>query len=339
MKSTQGTQSTWDRKELLETIYLVQSGLGKKEEVEQALSLVFKDERIHTYNQTIAVSTPFVCGWEGALIADPFVRFLEKTKAKEVTLTNTGKTLVVETKKAKATFSFMDKIRMPLEEVPNPKEFSPLPEDFKEQVQGCLFSVSCDPSKPALMCVSLKGNKVTSCDNFRLTQRTMKGDVKDPFLFPADAAVKLLPLDIKGVSVGKSWIHFERNETIFSCRTHAKDYPDVSGLFKKDGVGVAFPDKAKAILERAAIFTKGDWEARVKITFAESSGFTVTSETEGIGSFVECCKADFCGKETKIIVNPLYLIDILDSECTAVAGKTTLTITGKGQTHIVCLCI
>jgi DNA polymerase III sliding clamp (beta) subunit (PCNA family) len=327
-----------ERKKLIETLAKVQPGLASKEIIEQSKSFVFKGGKVQTYNDEISVSAKTDLDIEGAVKAEELYKLLNKSQAKEVDLEATDSELQLKTKASRAGIVLESEINLPLDQISKPGKPQPLPEDFKEAVKFCLFSVSSDMTKPVLTCLYVTGLIVTSCDNFRLTAKDMKTTIKDKFLLPSAAAKELLKYEPTHYSVSDAWIHFKcEGGVVFSCRTYEKEYPDVSGLLDVKGKKIKFPKRTKGMLDRASVFatTEFSQDSQVEVTVKDGT-MMIHGKGEG-GWFKEKSKVEYKGKEVKFTVNPDFLSQMLDILDEATVGENSLKLEGEGFVHVVSL--
>jgi len=239
---------------------------------------------------------------------------LYKIKEETLTFTTTKKEILLGIgKKAKAGLAFSQKIKLPLNKIDKNQKWIPVPKRLIKALDFCTFSVSKDHSKPLLACIHVKGDKVESTDNFRISQYIL--DEKCPeFILPGDAVKHLKKLPVVKYCVGKSWVHFlTSDDAVFSCRIFNQVYPDTSRVTSISGKKMRFPEEIKEGVEKAVIFCEKEDGANnlmVDITLDKNS-LTITGKGK-VGWFKETTKARYVGERISFRINSKFLLDILE---------------------------
>lgn len=339
-----------NREAILDALTLVQPGLAGKEIIEQSQSFIFKDGRVMTYNDEIAVSCPVpqLQAINGAVKAEELIKLLNKLKVKELEVEFKENELSVKSKSAKAGITMESEISLAVDEIgiPKKKDWIDLPKNFVEGLKFCMFSASTDSTKPVLTCLRLKGKYITSCDNYRLTKFDMgkKGKVAfaEEVLLPSRAAKELIRHKAYQIAVTGSWVHFkigkvDGGDVVFSCRGLKGKYPNVKKLLDVEGFEITLPEKTKAILDRAGIFASGDFNQDTQVELTLKDGKMHIFGKGDAGWFKERTKIDYDGKEFSFVIHPEFLSDTLDLLNKVTVGEGALKLEGEKFVHVVCL--
>lgn len=327
-----------DRKELLEVLACVAPGLSKAEGVEQAQCFIFMGDKVMTYNDEITVAASYKTEFTGAVKADEFQRLLRKLKDDEVDITDEGTELLVKTKKTRAGIALEADVAAHIEsfKLPGKTEYNKLPEGFTEAIKFCSFSAANDMTKPILMCIHVAGNRATSSDGIRITQYKLGGEVEEPILIQAAAAVQLCKYKPTHCCVQGGWLYFKVAKAFFCCRTFEEEYPDVSPHLKVKGAKVTLPKGFKDLLDKANIFAAGTKDvARVSIKLAPG-----VMEVKGKGDsgwIKERAKLDYDGEEVSFMARPEFLMEAVGLLDNITVGERSLKLQAKEFIHVVAI--
>ena len=324
-----------NRKKLVTALDQVVPGLAGKEIIEQTHSFIFKDGEVLTFNDEISVRFPINIGIEGAVKASEFHKLISKLKDTEIELTQEKGEIRVKGKRTRAGISMESEISMPLDEIQPPEKWDKLPKDFGDAVSFCLFSVSTDMTKPILRCLSVKGSRIISSDDFRITKHRIKKIAKE-FLIPGSVARQLIPYKPVKYAIVEGWLHFKNEEgVIFSCRTYQEKYPNVTKFLDVEGVEVVLPKKLPAILERAGIFTKTKFEQDSCVKILIKKGKIIVKGKGDSGWMRESCNIKYKGEPVEFIINHEFFAQTLELLRKATIGDTSLKLTGDRFVHVV----
>ena len=329
-----------NREELLGILSAVQPGLAAKEIIEQSQSFLFKGGMVTTYNDEISVRHPIAFDLEGVVKADELHKLLSKVKAKELEIEATENEFRIKSSRTKAGIRLETEFSLPIDEIADPKSWKPVPEGFLEGIKITRFSASSDMTRLVLTCIRIEGSVMETCDRYRLTRFKLKGKgaqtFKKPVLVPASSLAHLLKYEPKEVGKTKGWIHFRmENGAVFSCRTVEGDYPNTEKLLKVQGAAVEFPTRIGGMIERAQIFAHGDLvqDKFIEVSIADDR---LMIKGEGDAGWVkERARIDYSGPKVSFMVNPQFLMDVLDILSSVTIGKSRLKMEGEGFVHVV----
>lgn len=330
---------------LLDAVQLVQSGVAQKEVVQQSNCFVFNNNRIYTYNDEIAISHPFEIDINGAVLADELFGLLNKTKQKELDISQTDKGLSIKGAKFKANINISSEIVLPIDEISETGTFFALPKDFTEALKFCLFSCSNDMTQPVLTCVHAFDGAMESSDNFRITVRYFEDSdyFKSPILIPSNAANTLLKFDVVEYSSNKGWLHFKTtNDTIFSCRTYENmEFPDISEFINIEGEKITLPNDLAKVLARAEVFSSDKFQFDERVTVIIKEGKLIIKAKGDAGWFEEFCRIRYKGEDKRFEVHPKFLSYIFELCKIMEVGDKNLRFEGKNHefVHVVSLLV
>lgn len=312
------------RSQLVEALGLLKPGLASKDIIDGATSFHFHDGMICSNNDMVSVAVPLKVGVTGSIKADDFLRLLEKIPNEDLTLgygpnkitiEETGEEvpseIIVRAGKIKAGLRIKPEVLHP----PQPEsEFLPLPNGFLEAVHFTMFSCSRNMTIPHLTCVHIQGKKISSADNWRVTQFLLEDPSPLDLLLPADQAQHLSRYNLTHIALDPpSWVHFKNEETglIVSIRLKAGQFIDVDKFFDVKGQTVVFPPGIKDTLERIRIMTEGLSELDLKIFLHLNENSLLCRGEKSLGWVEETLEIDYDGPEVKMHINPIFLQDIL----------------------------
>lgn len=330
-----------NREELLTTLNAVSPGLANKEIIEQSTCFVFKKNRVFTFNDEIAVSSPTPLDIVASVPATQFHSLISKMKKEEIELEIKSNELRIKESKAKAGIKIESEISIPIEEIGQPDEWEHLPKEFIDAVSLCLPSCSTDMSKPILTNIFLTENGIWSSDVDTMSYYQM--DFSDSLFIPSRSLNHIKKYQPTHYSITNGWIHFKcENEVIFSCRTYESEKSDIQ-LFESlqkhinvEGTEVKFPN-CKEVLEQAGIFSLTQFEQdNFIIVSIEDNLITIRGEGE-YGWFEKPLRMRYKNKPVQFQVQPMILIRILNHSNRIIIGKNSMKFESGNFHHMIYL--
>lgn len=337
------------RKALLDALGFVKPGIASGSIIEQSDLVLMDDDRIISYNDEIAVSHPYEIGHTGGVYANELYKLLQKLPADEIEIGEAEEDgqnqLVIRCENGEYDFFIVPDVTVPELGIDDIAEaWVELPSDFCQGISLCLSSAATDVAKGILTCVHAEGQALMSCDNFRATRYELREALPGAVILniPRQAAKDLSAYNPKEVAWNDemNWIHFRNDEnTVFSCRIMAGEYPDVAGLFENvEGKKISLPKELKASLGRAEILAGEDEKSRAKVVHIEiADGQIICSGQGRSGRSVEKIVTTYKGEVPKFAVNPLLLAQILDVAQEAILTGRSLLFRGERFAHVVAL--
>ncbi len=303
-----------NREELLSCLTNIKPGLATKEIIDQSTSFVFKNGKVYTFNNEIAVSHPISKQLTGAVKANELYTLLTRYNEEELKIETTDKEFSVKGKNSEAGIALTTEITIPIDEIGVPTKWKPLPENFIEAVDFCHFSASRDLIQPEFTYLHIKDNHIEACDRLRFTIYKLSHDIdsKPPILLPANCAKILVDYNPIEYAVTDNWIHFMSSEkTVFSCRTGTGEYPDLSIFTNTKGKKIEFPDNFKQSLGTAEVFASSALRGRELVKIRVLKYKTIVESMNEVGWFKEIIKTNYDGIESSFETDPAFMIKML----------------------------
>ena len=321
-----------NRQILVNALDQLKPGLSNKDIIESGMAFNFHKDQIVTFNDLISVSIPLDTGIEGAVRAEELHKLLDRIVSDDIELTQTESELRLKAGKIKAGLSLKDQILPPL--YPE-ADWLEVPKQFMEAINFCQFSTSKEMTRPHLTCIHFQGTKVSSSDNWRITQFIMDSPIPYDFLLPADAAAFLTKYNITHMSLDPAWIHFAHDESglIFSVRRKLADFINVDSFFEIQGNIVKLPDLTKT-LERTKIMVEGDSDRDLEIKIILADNALVCRGEKGIGWVEEKIDIEYEEEPVTMLVNPIFLTDILSRSQEIMIGQDACLFWGPNFRHV-----
>lgn len=226
-------------------------------------SFIFKDGMIHSYNDNISVSVPFVVPeeeiqLEGAVKAKEFYAIVSKLPSDDIKIAINDGVWNMKSGAANVELNMLESgILEHIQGISTTIDWKPLPVRFLEALQQC--KIGCNRS--AMSGIYASGNFMVSTDEMTINQYAMDKEV-DPFWIADPAAGELMKLaKLAEYALSTSWAQFKTAEgTMFSCKRLQHDkfpFDKIQTLIanhaQQDGdVSTALPDKLLGAVERAA---------------------------------------------------------------------------------------
>lgn len=327
------------RKSILDALRAVQPGVASKESIQQSASFVFDDGRVFSYNDEISVSVPLVTGLTGSVPAKEFQAFISKLKVEDIDIKSEGNELLIVAGKSQAGICMEDEIKLPLEELGMPEDWTELPKEFSNAVQACLFSTGKDQTKFMLTHVHVNGDCVESSDGYRATRYYMAEGSESCFpenlLIPLNAAKNIVSYGVNEYSITNGWLHFRNaDDIVFSCRWPDGDtYPNIDHLIDAQGTPIQLPAGLLEVMDRAVVLADGE---RLTL-FMEGNGSLIMSTEKDTGWFEEETDIDYKGNPLEFDMYPDFLSKILKIKATTTVNDKLMKFETNEFIHVVAL--
>ncbi len=331
---------TKDLKRILE---LVKPGLASKEILEQATSIIFRNGKVWTFNDEVAVTAPLDLDITGAIPAEPLYKLLSKLPADgDLDISTKDNELTIKCGRSKTGIRLEPEIRLPIdEELEEPKQWSKLPEGFLEAVKTVLFTASRSGHLPILTCININDDFVQTCDEYRMTRC-------GGFLFKMEGNMNVVARHLEKLAsynpvqngISGAWWHFRnKDKVVYMVRIVAGEYPNLDQFLQvDDGVEIEFPVELQNSLEWAGIMAdvavKFEQEVEVQLT----KGY-LTVRGEGPDGWAEdSLRMKYTGEPVNFKAHPLFLKEMARRSNKVTVSPTSLKVEGdKGFVHIIAL--
>ena len=329
-----------NKAKLIQAFDAVIPGLATRDVLTQARSFIFYGGRLFTYNDKVAVSVDMPEGWEfeGAVKASELHRVIKKMDAEEVEVTVEEGTLVISCGRTRVEAKTEADYQRYHEQMGLPGKWLAIPPPVIGALRRGVTCASKSFARPILMFIHVKGDRVSSTDNFRLLVSTLKGVKMPEFLVPAAIISDITTFKCTHIGRSEGWIHFKNEqEAVYSARTMTGDYPDLGALMNIEGDHLEFPagltvalDRAMEALDPKAIHPAVEIAVKNNVMQLVGSGpFTTVRER---------FKVVFDGS-TSFVINPSLLQDAIKLAASCTVGERMIAIGDEklGFQHVIAL--
>lgn len=324
-----------NREEFLKQLESVLPGLSTKDIIEQSSCFIFKDGRVHTYNDEIACSQKSALKIEGAIPATPLISILRKLSEDELEITtgenDTGATLLIKGKRRHAGINMEQDILLPVEAVDKPKKWKNLPANFADAVSIVCPCAGTNETQFILTCVNITSKWIEASDMYHGARYKIKTDVDKPLLIRRDSLKSIISLGMVKFSETKHWIHFKNSDgLILSCRHWMDDYvsDDLTEILKSKGRPLALPKGLRDAVEKAQIFSAENPENSNVIVNLKSGKFKITGQGAS-GWFTEVKKSKYNGPSLQFTIPPKLLVELVQNYNQCEVSENLLKVSGE----------
>ena len=305
-------------KDILSVLSKVKPGLAKIGLVEQFMHFLFTGEDVITYSDKISVSHPFQSDVVCSVRAVELYKIILGISEPEFDMTLEGDKLRIKAKgtRASITISFdqqsIDLVKsFELKKV----DWSPLPDNFNKGILLCTFSASRDVSQSFLHCILVKGDKLVSSDNLRVSRFILNGRIKGKYLLPLSSAIELGKFNVIEYNVAHSWVHFrDADGVMFTSRIVLGEYPNVDSFFDvvDTGVEMIIPAQLKDILDTMTVMTGDQSVLDKNVSLSVIKGKMICRGESKIGWLEKEIEIAYTGEEFSFDVNPFFFFQVLE---------------------------
>ena len=337
-----------DKNELQSVLKIVKPGLGDGKSVEQSTSFAFIKDRVVTYNDQIAITHP-ITGMQitGAVQAEQLYKLLDKIKTEEIDIVIKNDQLRIKGPGLSAGITLQKEIKLPIDTIEkiiladNEKGWALLPDAFCSMLNFAHPVCATDMSRVVLTCMYIYSKGIIASDSFRILHQSFTYDADfSPFLLPAEAARKVIPLNPVKIKFSDGWVHFKTEQnTIISCRLMIGEFPANKALqFLSDiseGVKITLPKNISEMVDTARIFSIAnfDYNERVDIMLEEGV-LTVYSKSE-IGWAKKKKKIKYKGKCLSFGITPILFDHIFKQTQTFLFADNRVKFSGDNWEYLV----
>jgi DNA polymerase III sliding clamp (beta) subunit (PCNA family) len=336
-----------NKMEFLNALEAVKSGLAKKDIVEQATHFIFTGESILTYNDRICVVYPFETDFSCSVPSEELYKIISSTDDDTLDVSLVDKNISIKGKKIKASLAtdtgdqILERANL-LSYNKSLKKSQKLPKDFVEAITMCMFSTSKDATRPALTGVLIDGDYIASTDGFRISEYKMASGIdNDEIIVPATSIVELVKFEPLKFYIEKSWAYFiNKQNAIFCCMIIIDKFPDYSKFLKGfEKVEITLPKNTKQMIEMVSVLAVGDFDLEKEITVKIESNQLSCKGQNARGWITNTGKIEYDGEPIEFIINPLFLMKILDHTASMFLGDGKILFTDQHFKHIISLVV
>lgn len=326
------------RPEFLSRLEAVAAGVSTQNATDQSSCVAFKDGRVMTFNDEVAVQTTSYLDKKflAAVKAEPLLKILRKLPDETIDVTIQENELVVNAGSSTRRRAFgvtMEKeVTLPIHKVDVPTEWKPLHEDFAEAVTIVKEVATRDESRFLTTCIHIHPEHVEAFDNYQASRYPILTPVADAVLVRAESLRHVLSLDMTEFGETTDWLHF-RNPIglIFSCRRYLEKFKNLTPMFKTEGgIKVELPPGLAEAAERAEI-PSSERKHENEVTVELRPGNPGKMRVRGVGDlcwYQESTPIEYDGPEMDFTISPKTLGELTKRPGGCVVTKDKLVVDG-----------
>jgi len=329
----------------------VKPGLAKRDIFEQATHFIFTGQHVMTYNDRVCISYPFNSDFQCSVKAEDLYKTLNKittdaiqvsTDGSKMTLKSIGTTLSLST--VVDEDHKVSDLAMKLHNSTLEGSWKPLPDNFTEGVEMCVFSASTDLTAGALTGVLVKEEDVFTSDKHRASWFKLSRTIDDTIIMRAKDALELIKFPVSDYQVHDNWLHFRTNEgVLFSARAMVGEFRDIKWLFdeteKADfDARFKFPEDLKDTLEIALVMAEDEGiHTHVDISIRDNE--FKCGARKNRGEVERLSPIQYSGEPVEFKINPKFLLQALGKPTTMSIRLNRAFISSGDFKHIIALVI
>lgn len=281
-------------KQFINQLNVARAGLSYHEiPCSQDDCFVFKDGYIFTYDLNILCAVECNVPIEGAVCAKPFLQQLKLVDDWEISIELYDDSLVLARGLSQIRFDLEKEILLPMDHVPDPGLWNPLPKELADAVENVAPCADKDLDPFGIGCIHVTKNFIEACDNYQLCRYTIETGIEPNILIVAKDLAKIAKHKMTQFSITAKWIHFRNDEGVrMTCSCYTKDdvnfdplYPCLDSIIGDDNKFLTIPKELVQAVSRAPVFTKASErkdEVRIDI-----KGKTLKVSGEGVFGYHE----------------------------------------------------
>lgn len=329
---------TLNREALIAQLQSVEPGLAEREVLEQSSCFVFRNGRVHTFNQDIACSQTCELAIEGAVRAKPLLQLLTMLVEETLDFTFNDGHLIVTGKRKEAGIVAEKQITLPIDTVEKPGKWHKLDESFVEAIELVQHCASNEENQFMLTCIHITPDCVEACDNTQAARVKVATPVQRDILVRRDSIKHITSLGMTEISETESWVHF-RNPmglTLSCMRYIDENYVDVSSLFRDKGEKIVLPKGLISAAEKANVFAQETTDDVV--VFIELRPGKLRLRGKGAGGwYKETRQLAYEGPALAFTLAPQLLMDICKKYTDAEVTREFIRVRGGKWRYAACL--
>jgi DNA polymerase III sliding clamp (beta) subunit (PCNA family) len=323
-------------------LYNVKPGIAKRPIVEALTNFHFTGKEVVTFNDQILIRYPFETDFVGSVKADDFWKTIEGIKTDEIEITRKDNTLYIKAGKTRAGFALagegiIDDFLAVVGETEN-LPWKPITTELLNGMLLCMFSVSTDMTKGALNCVLVRGNKVISSDEVRISKYEAVDNTELDLLIPAQSILELVKFPVRHVHQGTSWAYFKTNDGVTFCaRIMGGTFPDVESFLDIEGLTLTLPRELKGLVNSISYMSEGEIELDKTIQLKIEDNKILCKAEKSLGWIEKELDFEFQHEPISTLINPYFFSQILDKATTMTISETAALFISGNFRHIISL--
>jgi hypothetical protein len=318
-----------NKEELIKILKIISMGTTKKEFVEQTDSFVFKNNRIYSYNDEVAVVSPELnfINFEGVVKSSQLLSFLNKTKGDEVNIKTIENYLRVKVGRSVLSLTKETNTILPIDEVldpyihfANPNEMAIDYERWNNVKEGFIDGLNLvsdsafkNSSQPIINCVHIRNDGIIEAtNNTIITQYKLKGEQQpyNNFIIPLTSVKKVISFKPVFIFVDESWAYFKNEEGyIMGCRIYGNEWLNTDPVFDlKEKEKIEFPEDFIEVIQRASIINEN-----IEVNFSGNSIGIVSKNNSGV--FTEIIESENNLPEMRFNIHQFIIKNFKNYDC------------------------
>ena len=334
-----------EKKQLIDTLNLVLPGIAKTTKTnytEQYDSFIFYDNKIISFNDTIAVFLPFIADFNGAVIAKEFYDLIKSLRMNKIDISMTEKDILIKTKNSKSSISLFSDITLPFDKIPDPDEYYDLPDNFLNGLEICYNTVSKDVSEELASYILVQDNHIIATDCYRIIDYKLNNNLPK-FFIPFKLSKLLKQYNPVQVSFIRGWLLFRNeNDVVIASRTisdkeefmitvNEKDIINDSqlsleALFDFNGIKFIFPNEFIKAVMSCRTLTKSCGEDELVKIYLKDNMLNIEGYSENKSKHHERFKIEDNNDKFSFMITPSILIEALKLNAEFIINENALKI-------------
>lgn len=318
---------------LLSAVESVQPGVNARDHSEQGTaSLAFRDGLVASYNEEVCCRSPTHLdpAFRAVVKNSRILQFLRKLSIEDVEINVTPHALTIQSKKngrrTKTQLALDSDLELPIDSIPIPTEWSPLPHEFCEAVVAVEPFAGNDRDHPEMSCLRLAPDCVEAHDGYRAARYRIETGLRHACLVRRESIRQAAKLGACEYAFTENWIHL-RNPSgcVTSCRLDCGEADfnskEVGEVLAAEGILLALPGDLEESLKLAGLFSGDDPEDdTVRVRVGEGK-FRVSGK--GVcGRHGETFDCELSSAEMDFRVSPKNLVQVwkVGGDCTVTSN-------------------
>ncbi|MDD3480911.1 MAG: DNA polymerase III subunit beta [Patescibacteria group bacterium] len=219
------------------------------------------------------------------------------------------------------------------------KSFQATTSDLKSAINLVSFASALDETRPVLSGVYTRLDKnklvMAATDSYRLAEKEISvngGDKKIEVIIPTRSLAELTRVigdtdENVDVYLDENQVMFETDDFEFTSRLIEGKFPDYKQIIPGGSETKAICESTEfvKVIKVAALFS-GESVGSVNLEIKSKGKISATSSSSQFGDSTAACEAEVEGKDTEIVFNSRYILDVLSN---LPSGKISLEVNGK----------
>ena len=331
------------RSTLIAQLEAVRFGVSPKNIVEQSSCIVFDGDRMFSFNDETACWGPSCLTVEKPLpvCAAPLLGLLPKLPDDELEVRVEDAKLILRGGNKEFEVLGESELRLPIDSVPEPGNWQPLPPELLEGLPVVNECASKDDAMVVLTMIHFTDKFVEAYDNDQIARWRVKCPAfAGGVLLRAETVKSIIHIEPNEVSVDEKWVFFRQGEggVMVGCRRYYEDYQNLTPLMEMaDGFEKAvLPAGLGQAAERAYVFAQENADSddvEVKL----GKGVALVTGEGATGRYREKRKITYAGPMVTFRLSPTLLVKLTKDFSDCQVSQTMIRVKAGRLTYTVSL--